>query len=204
MTGTKQPADTEVDGRRARRERGRLAVIDAMVDLIQSGHTIPTAQQVADRAGVSASSLFRYFTDLDELREHTIERFFERYAELFEVPAIGEGPLDQRVERYVAARLRLYETIAPISRLVRSRSLDHPALALNLGEVRRRLADQTRTHFAPELARRRPAGRDDLVSVVSTLTSFESWDQLHDGLGRSANQVRRAWAGAVAVLLAGP
>lgn len=194
---------TAVDGRRARRARGRLAVIDAMVDLIQEEQAPPTAQAIAERAGVSISSLFRYFDNLDELREQSTIRFFERYASFFEIPDIGVGPFDERVGRYVVARITLYETIAPVSRLVRARSLDHPDLARTLSRVRHRMADQCRAHFAPELEPMTPAAQDDVVALLSALTSFEAWDLLQDELGRTPRQVQRSWLHAVRTLLHG-
>lgn len=191
------------DGRRARRERGRLAVVDAMVDLVQEGGLVspPSAQEIADRAGVSVSSLFRYFDNLDELRHETILRFFERYADLFEVPGLGEGGLDERIGRFVAARLHLYGTVAPSSRLVRARALEAAELAANVEGVRRRQAAQVRAHFAPELDARTPAVADDLVAIIASLTSFEAWDLAHETLGRTPRQLTRSWTAALAALL---
>ena len=190
-----------LDGRRARRERGRLAVIDAMVDLIQEGHTPPTAEAIAERSGVSVASVFRYFDSLDDLQQEATTRFFERYAAAFEVPGIGAGTLGQRADRYARARLRLYETITPVARLTRARSIDHPTLAQNLHRMRRLLAEQARAHFAPELSRCTRAAADDVVGSISTLTSFESWDTLRHDLDRSPSQIRRAWVAAITALL---
>ena len=142
-----------IDGRRARRERGRLAVLDAMVDLVQEGHHPPAVELIAERAGVSVASIFRYFERLDELQDATTARFLERHASLFEIDRIGEGPRDARITRFVTARTTLYGSIAPIARFVRSRSSEQPHLADSLGQMRRRLADQVGAHFAPELGR---------------------------------------------------
>ena len=73
MTQTALSNET-IDGRRARRERGRLAVSDAVIDLVGEGNTDPTSEQVAERAGVSVASLFRYFETLEELRQETLRR----------------------------------------------------------------------------------------------------------------------------------
>lgn len=189
-----------VDGRRARRERGRLAVLDAMVDLLQEGRTPPTTPELAARAGVSAASIFRYFESLDELREHTIVHFLGRYEHLFDVPDPG-GALDERIAALVDSRLRLHETVAPVARMVRARMHDEPALATQLALVRRRQADQAAAHFAEELAALPPAGRDDLVGAVVTTTSFEAWDLLTGDLGRTPKQVRRAWIRTLRALL---
>ena len=191
---------TTVDGRRARRERGRLAVLDAMVDLLREGRTPPTTQELAERAGVSAASIFRYFDGLDELRSHTIAHFLGRYHDLFEVPP-ASGGLDERIASYVDSRLRLYETIAPVARMVRARMYDEPQLAEQLHRVRQQQAAQARAHFAVELDDLPGSARDDLVGLVATTTAFESWDQLTGDLGRTTKQVRRAWVTALRALL---
>lgn len=195
------PPAPRPDGRRARRDRGRQAVIDALVDLIQEGHHLPAPEAIAERAGVSTSSVFRYFESLDELRDASTARVFERYASLFEVPDLGEGDLDARIGRLVGARATLYEAIAPLGRLVRGRSFAHEEMASTLSGVRQRLTGQCRAHFAPELSRTTPAHRDDLVGVVSTLTAFEAWDMARQELGRSSMQVQRSWRGALGALL---
>lgn len=195
-----EPAD-RVDGRRARRERGRLAVMDAMVDLVNEGHSPPTAETVAERAGVSVSSLFRYFENLDDLRTHTAQRFFERYADRFEIPDVGIGTFDQRVTHYVVARIELYEAIAPLARLARSRMFRHPDLVETFTAVRLGYVEQIRTHFAAELDHLGPAARDDVVASVVALTSVEAWDLFHRDLERSRRQIRRAWSDAIRALL---
>jgi AcrR family transcriptional regulator len=190
-------AEVSMDGRRARRDRGRLAVIEAVLDLLEEGGAPPLASDVAKRAGVSSATLFRYFETLDELQHEAISRFFERKAPLFEVPQIGVGPLGARADRYAAARADLYEGIAPVARLGRARAFDRPVFAETLHSVRRVMADQIRTHFAPELQALTPAARDDAIALIGTITSFESWDQMGQDFGRTQTQIRRAWRGAI-------
>jgi AcrR family transcriptional regulator len=193
--------DSVVDGRRARRERGRLAVSDAMVDLVFEGRLPPTAEQVAERAGVSIASLFRYFETLDEMRLETTKRYFDRYSDVFDVPAIGEGTLDQRIGRFVEARLRLHETTEPMARFARLRAAENESLATTLRLVRAARADQIRRHFEPELRALSPAARDDVVATISALTSFEAWDQFRNDHDRSQRQTGRAWQRALGRLL---
>ena len=168
-------AEVSVDGRRARRDRGRLAVIEAVLDLLEEGENPPLASHVAKRAGVSSATLFRYFETLDELQHEATSRFFERNAPLFEVPQIGVGPLGARADRYAAARADLYDQIAPIARLGRARAFDRPVFAETLHSVRQVMADQNphplRTGAAGAHAggagrRHRPRRHDHLVRVV--------------------------------------
>ena len=189
------------DGRRARRERGRLAVSEAMIDLVFEGNIPPTADQVAERAGVSIASLFRYFETLDELRRETAEIYFDRHGHLFDVDAIGEGTLDERILNLVKSRATLYETTEPMGRLLRVRANEIAEASDMLHRARVTRADQIRHHFDAELATLSPARADDLVAVLVTLTSFESWDQMCHAHGRSRQQVRRAWTTALRQIL---
>jgi AcrR family transcriptional regulator len=191
-----------VDGRHARRERGRLAVIDAMLSLVSEGHVPPTVEQVAERADVSAASVFRYFDTLADLRQATTEVFFERNPHLFDVADIGEGPRSHRVETFVAASLRLFEENEPMARLVRLQAHQVGAAREMLHRLRATRADQVRHHFDDELRAMSPATRADVVMVITTLTSFESWDQARHDHQRSRAQVQRAWVAALTTLLA--
>jgi TetR/AcrR family transcriptional regulator of autoinduction and epiphytic fitness len=198
------PEAVAVDGRRARRERNRTAVIDAVFSLLDEGVVPPATEAIAERAGVSVSSVFRYFDSLDDLQTQAVERHFERFAPLFEIPALGVGSLDERIGKLVTARIALYRTVGSAARLARARALDHPVLAQHLARTRRLLARQLRLHFADELrVLPRPAA-DDLVGLIDTLTSFESWDLLRATHDRSDRLIRRAWVDGLARLLAQP
>ena len=194
-------SDETVDGRRARRERGRIAVSDAVIDLVVEGNADPTAEQVAKRAGVSVASLFRYFKTLKELRRETLRRYFKRYDHLFQLPDISEGTLKHRSQVFVNCRAKLYETTEPMCRQARRRAPDFPDLDEELHSVRAMQADQIRQCFAYELEALSPSARDDLVATINTLTSFESWDQIVHDHNRTPQQVRRTWTTALHRLL---
>ena len=51
----------EVDGRRERRAGNRQAALDALVELFGDDRFQPSTAEIAERAGISARSLFRYF-----------------------------------------------------------------------------------------------------------------------------------------------
>jgi AcrR family transcriptional regulator len=191
-----------IDGRSARRERGRRAVIDAMLSLVSEGHVPPTVEQVASRSGVSAASVFRYFDTLEDLRRATSEVFFERNPHLVEIVDIGEGPLAHRIETFVAASLLLFEENESMARLVRLQA--HQVTAANelLHRLRATRSDQVRQHFDDELRTMSLATQADVVMVITTLTSFESWDQARHAHQCSQSQVRRAWISALTTVLA--
>ena len=187
------------DGRRARRERNRIAVIDAVFELLCEGHVPPTVDLVAERAGVSVSSVFRYFDDLDDMHQQTVRRYFERYAPLFDVPARDHGTVDDRVRALVEARLELYETIGPIARMARFLATTDPAMTETLHATRHRFARQVAHHLDPDLDGR--TGARDLVDAADALTSFEAWDLLRGTHGRSRSAVARIWTTSLLNLL---
>jgi hypothetical protein len=147
--------------------------------------------------------------DIDEvLMQHMAEqflatqRFVQSYAHMFEIPSSGSGALTPRIDRFVASRGALWEAIAPVARLGRSRAFDHPGMAGLLGDARRGQAAQAAHHFDPELSKLGSAARDDLVAAITVTTSFESWDIQLSDLDRTPAQIRRTWRHALQALLA--
>lgn len=167
-----------------------------MFGLLEEGRP-PSTEQIADRAGVSVSSVFRYFESLDDLQRQTIDLHFERFGPLFDIPSIGVGPLEDRIDALVDARIALHAAVAPVARLARARAVDQTVIAGTLAEVRRDLAAQLRRHFADELDELAPAEATDVVDAVDALTSFESWDLLASTHCRSSRQIRRVWTSAI-------
>jgi AcrR family transcriptional regulator len=181
-----------IDGRRARTARGRTAVIDAMIDLVQEGHRPLTAEEVAARAQVSISSLFRYFESLQELQAHTIDRFTERYIDAFEITDYCEGDRSRRIITYVSSRIALYQLIKPMARLGRARAYDHPNLQDLLHRMRINQTHQAMMHLEVGA---------DAAQTISTLTSFESWDQLSNDHLRTESQIAALWTTAIGAIL---
>jgi AcrR family transcriptional regulator len=192
----------DADGRTARRDRNRDAVLDAVLDLFAEDALAPSAAQVAERSGVSLRSVYRYFEDTDELVRAAIERNLERVRPLFLVEGLGEGPVAERAARLVASRLRLYDHVGPLMRATLLHSGQNAVLAERLATVRRLLGEQVEQMFAPELARRAPAERRGAVAVLDQLLSFESIEHLRRVRGLSRAGSANALEAAVVQLLA--
>src|ERR1041384_7993999 len=96
-----------------RSERARAAVVDALLELFEQGDLRPTAERIAERAGVSLRLVFHHFTDLEALFAAAADRHLERVQPTLRTVA-AEGPLEMRIQEFVAERARLYEKIAPV------------------------------------------------------------------------------------------
>lgn len=160
------------DGRVLRSERSRVAIVDALFELVGEGVLTPTAQQVAARARVGLRSVFRHFSDMERLFAAMDARLVAEATPLLRETR-PEGALRTRASALVERRVRLFERIAPYKRsanLIRWRSPflreRHRALARTLR------ADLVR--WLPEV-KGAPA---DLLEALDVATSFEAWDRL--------------------------
>ena len=192
--------DVEADGRRARRDRNRDAVVDAMLDLHREGDLDPNVADIAERSGVSHRSVFRYFDDLEELFRVAIAKGNERYAELLHLHEIGQGPLDDRIERIIEQRMAFFEEGGPTGLATRLRAPFEPVLQKDLVRTRARMRDQLARHFAAELKQLGRAGAQRLAAI-DVLLSLESYQLLRDDQVQSLADVADTWRSALTALL---
>ena len=190
------------DGRRASRERNRMAVVDALLDLYAEGNLRPGADEMARRAGLSRRSVFRYFDDLDDLDRTAIARQQDRVRHLWDISATGEGPLPHRIEAMAQYRLKLFEAVAPAARVSRMRAPLHRVIAQELAESRRLFARQIERQFAPELDQLEARARSKTLALLDVLCSFEAYDLMRTARKMSAAQVREAMAEGIRATLA--
>lgn len=181
------------DGRRVRRERGREAVVDAAFALILEGKGPPSAQDVAERAGVSVSSVFRNFDGLADLQRQALDQFRSRYAHFVVARPAPDADLESRIGLFVRTRVGLYEQAGPLLMLARIRALDHEKMLEAVAHNRAALAAQTRECFQAEIAGRTTTDASDLVSLLDSLTSPEAYDLMTRTHCRSSRQIARSW-----------
>lgn len=184
------------DGRTARRDRNRSAVLDAVLELFSEGDLSPSPEAVAQRSGVSLRSAYRLMSDRDDLVRAAVERHLERVGPLFVFEPIGEGTFDERVRTLVDARLRLHQAIAPAARVAVARTRLRPTpaseiLRQTLHGRRGMLRLQLARHFEAELGEFGDEA-DAVLAAADALTQIETIDWfLVDG-GYSAAQARQA------------
>ena len=163
------------DGRRARRHRSRDLAVDALLDLLGEGVTRPTAQQVAERSGVSLRSIFRIFDDVDTLHSEAAARQLERARHLF-VELKDTGSMLQRIDAVVELHDRLYRSVAPVRRAAIRAAPESAALRDQLTIARAWLRAEIERVFATELGARDDGGAT--LAGVELVLTFEAWDQL--------------------------
>ena len=194
-------APKETDGRRLRRALNREAVVDALLDLYGEGNLQPSTDQIAERAGISPRSLFRYFEDADDLAGEAVTRQLGRAMPLLPLAVGPEAPFDLRVAALVDQRLRLFTTLGQAAQVSRLRAPFQPRLAKSLREGRKFLRSQVRTLFVSELTAMTDDEAEASLATADVLASFESYQLLTGDQGLPIDEARSVLVAALAALL---
>lgn len=189
------------DGRRLRRERNRQAVVGAMLDLYREGTLRPSSAEVAERAGLSPRSLFRYFEDVDDLCRAAIARHVERIRPLNELTVDPGDPPAVKATALAAQRVQVFGAIGSVGVAARLQAPFHDVIQAELTVVRRTWRQQVSELFAAELADLGPAAAAALAAA-DVLCSFESYLLLRDDHGLAPARIRTVLADGLVALLA--
>ena len=168
------------DGRRQRSERSQVAIIEAALALMDEGILVPTAQLIADRAGVGIRSFFRHFPDMDSLWLAADEMLRESYEVLFKTDA-RSGTLTERVSRAVALYGNAFDELSQIILNTHALMWRFPKLRQNYAWHQKRLRKELEL-WLPEVAAL-PRERRESVHAAA---SFEMWHRLREHQGLTA------------------
>ena len=166
-----------------RSERSRQLIIDAMQDLVKEGVLVPTAQTVADRAGVGIRTVFRHFADMETLFATMDVGMRASYEDLF-LGGDRAGTLPERILHAIERRAAAWEKLSPTMLSTRAQMWRSPTLQKNYARnqrgLRKDLAD-----WLPEIADLSAVRRE----AVDAAASFETWDRLRaqQGLSKKAS-----------------
>jgi len=171
------------DGRRIFTERSRQAIIEATLALTKEGNLIPTAQAIAERAGVGIRSFFRHFADMDTLFSAADEQSREQYESLFRG---GErsGALQERILHAVQRRAAGYEAEANAILSTAAQLWRSKVLRKNYAHYQKALLKDL-DNWLPELKNISRSKRE----AVDAVASFEMWHRLryHQGMSKTAS-----------------
>ena len=168
-----------IDGRRQRSARSREALIKASLELIDQGLLVPTAKQIADKAGVGLRSFFRHFDDMETLFAAVDAHARDNFISLF-LPGEGHGPIAQRIEAFLDSQAEAYERLNNIILSTQAQLWRSPTLRQSYARDQNELRDIIVSWF-PELKGQPPA----LIEGLDALASFDMWHRLrhHQKLG---------------------
>jgi AcrR family transcriptional regulator len=176
-----------IDGRTARAQRTRDAIVDACLALVGEDDLRPTGPRVAQRAGVSVRSVFQHFDDLESLYAAVSERSAARVAPLI-VPIDPGLPLDDRIDALVGQRAVVLEAISPVCRAAAVHGPFSVGIQKRLHEGHQTMRAQALLVFEPELAELPPEVRGPVEDAIDSVASWSNWNVLRTFQGRSVEQ----------------
>ena len=184
-----------VDGRTARSERTRNAIVDAHVSLIGDGDLRPTADRIAKLAGVSLRALWSHFADMEALFAASGQRVLERRDASFE-PISPDLPLAERINAYCHQRARMSEKIGPAARAAALKEPFSPALQRYRKAHVDRVREELRTLFAAEI-------NDDaeLLNALTAISMWNTWDTMRTPMALSPDAAREVLTRTIQSLL---
>ena len=109
MQNPQSKVRSKQDGRRLRSVTSQNIIVDAMMTLIQRGILEPTAQQVADEAGIGIRTVFRQVQDKENLFLKMDEKVRARLQETLKRAANPRGNLKERIEGLIELEAELFE-----------------------------------------------------------------------------------------------
>jgi TetR/AcrR family transcriptional regulator of autoinduction and epiphytic fitness len=184
-----------VDGRTARSERTRNAIVDAHVALIQDGDLRPTADRIAKLAGVSLRALWSHFADMEALFAASGERILDHRDATHEaIPP--DLPFEARIEAYCHQRARLLEQIAPTAKAASLKEPFSPTLMHYRKLHVERVREELKILFAKELK-----GDNELLAALTAVSMWPTWGTWRDAMGLNPEAARAALHRTVTALL---
>ena len=149
---TPPPRPPRVDGRRLRSERTKQLIIEAYLALAQENSPqVPTAAEIAHRAGYSVRSVFERFPDIRTLQVAATDYALVQVAAL--APARdSHGDRATRIKTQVETRGQSCERWLPLWRSLVANQGDSPELKQRIILSRERVVARLEFMYAPELS----------------------------------------------------
>ncbi|MEY3797718.1 MAG: hypothetical protein RLZZ170_1732 [Actinomycetota bacterium] len=176
-----------LDGRRERGARNKEAVVSALLELYSQGEVQPPAARIAEMAGVSERSVFRYFDDMEDLASCAITVQWDRVRDLYET-LDSSGDLTQRINSIIDHRLKLYDKVGNVMRVAVVAAYKSKVVALAVKERRLIMGRRALQQFENELKTARDV--ENKERILDYTLSLENIIYLKEALGLSHNKVR--------------
>ena len=177
MHNTQSKARLEKDGRRLRSVTSQNIIVDAMMTLIQRGILEPTAQEVADEAGIGIRTVFRQIQDKENLFSKMDEKVRATLQETLKRATNPRGNLEERIEGLIELEAEIFENNLQFLRATLANKWKYNTLQKNYERNQRNIKSLLYT-WIPELKNLSESQQTLLTSV----NSAGYWIELRENL----------------------
>ena len=165
------------DGRRLRSVISQNIIVDAMMTLIQRGILEPTAQEVADEAGIGIRTVFRQIQDKENLFSKMDEKVRATLQETLKRATNPRGNLEERIEGLIELEAEIFENNLQFLRATLANKWKYNTLQKNYERNQRNIKSLLYT-WIPELKNLSESQQTLLTSV----NSAGYWIELRENL----------------------
>ena len=165
------------DGRRLRSLISQNIIVDAMMTLIQRGILEPTAQEVADEAGIGIRTVFRQIQDKENLFSKMDEKVRATLQETLKRATNPRGNLEERIEGLIELEVEIFESNLQFLRATLANKWKYNTLQKNYERNQRNIKSLLYT-WIPELKNLSESKQILLTSV----NSAGYWIELRENL----------------------
>jgi AcrR family transcriptional regulator len=189
-----------IDGRRLRSARTKQLIIEAYLTLLRESPRIPTAAQIASRAGYSVRSVFERFPDLHALRVAATDYAFTQ-GTAQAVARDFSGDRQTRLRSHVETRAWICEQWLPLWRALNQNQGDSAELKSRILLIRQAILKRIELMYDAELSTLGDTERRQTMIAIESLIDFESWARMREFSGLSIEEARDVWVEAIDRLL---
>ena len=202
MSSTVDTKPARIDGRRLRSERTKQLIIEAYLALLRERPVVPmpTAAQIAERAGYSVRSVFERFPDLNKLRVAAADYALAQAAALAP-PRQVEGNRQTRIKSQVETRAGTCERGVALWRVLLFSVAEDEELRSRVDLSRKRTVERLELMYRPELSTLPEKERNYTLIALEAITDHESWARMREQHGLSFEAACAVWADAIDRLL---
>jgi AcrR family transcriptional regulator len=190
----------KIDGRHLRSERTRRLIVEAYMTLVRESPQVPTAAQIAERAGYSVRSIFERFPDLHALRLAATDYAIAEGTALNPMPSM-DTDRKTRIRTQIEARAMGCDRWLPLWRVLNANTNESPELQKRISLVRQLILRRIELVFQPELTILSGSDRRRTVLALEAIIDFESWARMRELYGLSHDEACKVWIGAFDRLL---
>ena len=176
----------EQDGRRLRSLTSQNIIVDAMIILVQRGILEPTAQQVADEAGIGIRTVFRQVQDKENLFSKMDEKVRADLQEILDRAAQPQGNLEERIEGLIELEAEIFEKNLQFLRATLANKWKYNTLQKNYERNQRNIKSLLYT-WIPEL-KNLSESKQVLLTSVNTAGY---WVELRENLKLSVTGAKK-------------
>jgi len=184
-----------VDGRTIRREKSRQRIIDAVIQLVTDGKEEPTAESIAELAGVTMRTVFRHFDDMEALhREIVADRQVQTDA--LRVAYDPNRNWREQFDELILRRTGIFEKFMP--RILWAQSLRHRSQAIDedVQLYSKRMRDSLKMRLPDVFVANTVA-----FASVEVLLSWDVWNRLRRDQKLSVKQSTKVIQNSVNTIL---